>query len=473
MNFKLSFLISGVAISCFTCISCAKEEKKQKNVLFIMVDDLRPELNCFGHPEIISPNIDKLAAKGTSFQRAYCNIAVSAASRASLLTGTRPTRRAFLRGDSHAYKEKPDKMTINDYFQKNGYRTEVRGKIFHYLDDHRIGWDSVHINKYDNMRYLKEENIALQKKGLRGFPYECVEAPDDAYCDGLCAIEALKDLERLSKSAQPFFYALGFFKPHLPFNAPQKYWKLYENIPVSLPENYILKEEYSVPKRALTNWDELRKYSGVPQKGAVNDSIAINMLRGYRACVSYVDAQIGLVIQQLEELGIANNTVIVLLGDHGWNLGEHSLWCKHTILETSLHAPLIIFDPSSKQKGYKCNEVVEYVDIFPTLCEIVGFDIPKQAEGESLFPIINDKNAKSKGYAISRWGHGYTLITNDSLFYTEWWDKNDNVIEKMLFDHKTDPEENYNIAYKEENKELTKELGKKLKLLRGQEFDKY
>lgn len=162
-----------------------------------------------------------------------------------------------------------------------------------------------------------------------------------------------------------------------------------------------------------------------------------------------------------------------MFGDHGWNLGDHSLWCKHTILETCLHAPLIVYDPTAQQKGYRCNEIVEFVDIFPTLCEIAELDIPQQAEGESLIPLINDTKAQSKGYAVSRWMQGYTLVTNDSLFYTEWWNKEDEVIEKMLFDHRTDPNENYNIANLEENQKLTEKLGAKLKALRGAEFDKY
>ena len=476
MNLRPTILMGSIALtSIISTSSCTKKEehKRPKNILLIAIDDLRPELNCFGHTGIISPNIDQLAAQGTSFQRAYCNIPVSGASRSSLLTGTRPTRNTFLGAGSHASKDKKDKIAINDYLKANGYRTEVRGKVFHSPEDHRSGWDSVHVNKYDNLYYLSAENKNLQNQGLRGAPYECVEAPDDAYCDGSCAQEALKDLERLSKSDQPFFYALGFFKPHLPFNAPKKYWDLYKDSLITLPDNYILKEGNNIPKRALTTWGELRRYHGIPAKGAVSDSTAITLIRAYRACVSYVDAQIGLIIEQLEKLGIADETAIVLFGDHGWNLGDHSLWCKHTILETCLHAPLIVYDPTAQQKGYRCNEIVEFVDIFPTLCEIAELDIPQQAEGESLIPLINDTKAQSKGYAVSRWMQGYTLVTNDSLFYTEWWNKEDEVIEKMLFDHRTDPNENYNIANLEENQKLTEKLGAKLKALRGAEFDKY
>lgn len=224
MNLRPTILMGSIALtSIISTSSCTKKEehKRPKNILLIAIDDLRPELNCFGHTGIISPNIDQLAAQGTSFQRAYCNIPVSGASRSSLLTGTRPTRNTFLGAGSHASKDKKDKIAINDYLKANGYRTEVRGKVFHSPEDHRSGWDSVHVNKYDNLYYLSAENNNLQNQGLRGAPYECVEAPDDAYCDGSCAQEALKDLERLSKSDQPFFYALGFFKPHLPFNAPK------------------------------------------------------------------------------------------------------------------------------------------------------------------------------------------------------------------------------------------------------------
>lgn len=285
-------------------IVIAKQIKKVKNILFVAFDDLRPELNCFGKSDIYSPNIDQFAREGVSFQRAYCNIPVSGASRASLLTGTRPTRNTFLTARTYAQKQKKDKTALNDYLKSLGYHTEVRGKVFHFADDHEDGWTVCH-----KKTYIGSLN-ARDKDGKRAF-YE------------------------------------------------------------------------------------------------------------------------------------------------------------------SLDVPLIIYDPSSTLRGYKCNEIVEFVDIFPTICEAVGVEIPTQVEGKSIFSLLKDEKSRSKGYAVCRWQQGYTLITNDSLFYTEWWKKDDQIEGRMLFDHKVDSAENINVVNQEQYADCVWEMSKKLKECRGREFDKY
>lgn len=443
------------------------DSKTKKNIILIAFDDLRTELNCYGADYMYTPNFDKFASSGVIFNRAYCNIPVSGASRASLLTGTRPTRNTFLNFATVAEEQKPDKFGINEYFQSLGYRTEVRGKVFHNPKDHVEGWDKVH--EFFQPNYLKEENI---KCGKLGAPYECVDVDDFEYAEGKRTLGALKDLENLSKSGQPFFYGFGFIKPHLPFVSPQKYWDIYEG-KVSIPDNYRLKENNKIPLQALTKFGELRQYKGVPKEGELSEQEAKKLIQGYRACVSYVDNLFGMIINKIKELGLDNNSIIVLFGDHGWSLGEHGLWCKHTIFETMLNAPLIIYDPSSKLNGKECNEVVEFIDIFPTICEASGVPVPSQAEGMSLVPLMNNEKAKSKGYAVSRWMQGYTFVTDDNLFYTEWWDKDDNVTERMLFDHNNDPDENYNVVNNPQYKDRLNDLSKKLKNSRGAEFDKY
>ena len=200
---------------------------------------------------------------------------------------------------------------------------------------------------------------------------------------------------------------------------------------------------------------------------------ARKLIHGYRACVSFTDAQIGRVLAEFRRLGLDKNTVIVLVGDHGWNLGEHGAWCKHSILNTSLHTPIIIVDPSARLKNYVCNEVVEFVDLFPTLCDLVGVEPPEQLEGQSLRPLLNDPEARSKGYAVARWMQGYTLVTDDGYFYTEWWDNEDRITERLLFDHNIDPDENYNVAVRPEYARKVNELSTLLKQRRGAEFDKY
>lgn len=441
----------------------------KKNVIFIAVDDLRPELNCYGANHMFTPNIDEMAKHGVVFNRAYCNIPVSGASRASLMTGTRPTKNTFLNHKTVAEQQKPDKIALNDYLQSLGYRTEVRGKVFHNSNDHKEGWDMRHPSFPP--QYLSEQNLKVSLKG-RGAPYECMDVHDTVYAEGKRVLAAIKDLERLSKSGQPFFYGLGFIKPHLPFTAPKRYWDMYEG-KVQLPDNYKLKEGNAIPAKAFHNWGELRTYYGVPKSGPVSDEEALKLIQGYRACVSYVDALIGKLMDEIKRIGLDKNTIIVLWGDHGWSLGEHGLWCKHTILETMLHSPLIIVDPTVKLNGKSCNEVVEFVDIFPTVCEAIGVGIPEQCEGESLYPLMNDDKIKSKGYAVSRWGQGYTLVTDDNFFYTEWWDEDKRAVERMLFDHNLDPHENFNVVSDIKYKNRIKEMREQLKKCIGADFDKY
>lgn len=242
---------------------------------------------------------------------------------------------------------------------------------------------------------------------------------------------------------------------------------------VQLPDNYTLKDGNAIPAKAFHNWGELRTYYGVPKSGPVSDEEALKLIQGYRACVSYVDAQIGKLLDEIKRIGLDKNTIIVLWGDHGWSLGEHGLWCKHTILETMLHSPLIIIDPTVKLNGKSCNEVVEFVDIFPTVCDAIGVDIPEQCEGESLYPLMNDDKIKSKGYAVSRWGQGYTLVTDDNFFYTEWWDEDKQAVEKMLFDHTLDLHENFNVVSDIKYKNRIKEMSEQLKKCIGADFDKY
>lgn len=449
----------------------SKKEAPKKNVLLLIVDDMRPELHCYGHEEMITPNMDALAAKGVQFTRAYCNVAVSGATRASLLTGTLPTRNTFLSAHLYSQEQKPDKIALNDYMKENGWFTIVsNGKTFHYQNDHKEGWDLIRPRKIPVKGVHTTEG---QEEGRRPLPYECLDLPDNKYPDGYIADQAVEDLRMLAAQGKPFFYGLGFFKPHLPFNAPKKYWDLYDASSFQLPDNYVLKEGNNIPKRALTGWGELRKYSGTPKKGPLTDEMALKLIHGYHAAVSFTDAQIGKVLDEMKALGLDKNTIVILLGDHGWSLGEHGCWCKHTILETNLHVPFIIYDPDAKANGRKCDEVVEYLSIFPTICEALGLKQPAQLEGESIYPLLNDPKAKSKGWAFCRWNQGYTLVTDEGYFYTEWWDKEDNVLDRLLFDHRVDPDENYNVVGRKEYRHTADSLSRLLMKRRGPEFDKY
>jgi iduronate 2-sulfatase len=357
--------------------SCNSETTKNQipetpNILFIAVDDLRPELGCYGKTHIQSPNIDRLAAEGTRFDRSYCNIPVCGASRASLMTGLRPARNRFLTYFTWADEDAPGITTLPKHFRNNGYQTISNGKIFHHETDASNSWDEIWHPKSSSKSwrdYALPENIGADSSGTkRGAPVERAELADNGYKDGKTAEKVIQDLKKLKEQDKPFFLAAGFLKPHLPFNAPEKYWAIYDG-KVSLPDNNYPPE--NAPKESIHAFGELRAYAGVPEKGPVTDEMALELIHGYYACVSYTDAQIGLVLDALEELELEESTIVILWGDHGWNLREHGLWCKHCNYETSLHTPMIVKVPGTKQVN-STREIVEYVDIYPTLCELAG-----------------------------------------------------------------------------------------------------
>tara|TARA_B110000196_G_scaffold66583_1_gene56309 strand:+ start:3303 stop:4682 length:1380 start_codon:yes stop_codon:yes gene_type:complete len=425
----------------FSLVVSAQNQPQPKNVLFIMVDDLRPELSLYGQNQIISPNIDALGASGVTFNRAYCNVPVCGASRASLLTGVRPTPNRFLTYHSRIKKDMPDVINMAQYFKNRGYSTISNNKITHIKND-IDAWDDEWYPKSKNWRnYLSEENLILQASNKAGYAYENIDVPDAAYIDGQTALKSVEDLKQFKANGQPFFLAVGFVKPHLPFNAPKKYWDLYDPNSITLPENATFPK--SAPQRANHKWGELRAYIDIPKKGPVPDPIAKKLIHGYYASVSYVDAQIGVLIKGLTELGLRENTIIVLVGDHGWSLSDHGLWAKHSNFEVALQVPLIISD-SSLPKAVHTNSIAELVDIYPTLCELTAGESPTHLQGSSLVSALEAPGTIFKDVALARWQKGETLIV-DQLFYTEWQRK-DKVVSKMLYNHETDPNETNNLA---------------------------
>lgn len=447
-------------------------QHKKSNVLFVIVDDLRPELGCYGNTVVLSPNIDKLAKEGVVFTRAYCNVPVCGASRASLLTGTRPTDYRFLNYLSRADKDNSSAVTAPGYFRKNGYYTVSLSKVFHFQDDSREVWDEIWAPSSRNgspRNYQLPENIA-KDSGLKmgGMPYEMADVPDSTYFDGEIALKATNYLRRFAKAGQPFFLAVGFKKPHLPFNAPVKYWDMYDPKRIGLAPNPLQPE--NAPSQAFHPWKELRSYYSVPKEGPLSDDMALKLRHAYYACVSYVDAQIGLLIQELKNTGLDRNTIVVLCGDHGWNLGENALWGKHCNFNWSLNAPLIFKSPGIN-KGKKSNAITEFIDIYPTLCELCGLKKPSHLDGESLVNRLKKPGKKEDDYAVCKWDNGLTYIEGND-FYTEWYDKNDHIITNMLYDHTIDPDENTNLSVKPEYAQKVEELSKKLRSKRGNNFFK-
>jgi len=468
------------------------------NVLFIVVDDLRPELGCYGKDDIKSPNIDALAASGMVFDRAYCQQAVCSPSRTSVMTGMRPDTSKVWDLKTHFRLAQPDVVTLQQAFMKDGYFVQGMGKIYHgKLDDApswSVPWFTPKAPKYVAPESLATEKAAAlatggspdedeagQKKkkenpenaeggstsaNSRGPAYECADVPDNTYQDGMVADLAVKTLQDLAKKDQPFFLAVGFVKPHLPFVSPKKYWDMYDPADIKLATNRFVAKDS--PKYAVNpNDGEIRAYSGIPPKGDMPDDLARKLRHAYYAGVSYTDAQIGRVMAELKELGLDKNTIVVLWGDHGWNLGEHSLWGKHTNVENDVNAPLIISAPGQKTAGQHSTALTEFVDIYPTICDLAGVPLPAHLEGVSLKPLMEDPKRTWKTAAFSQYPRksdgqalmGYTMRT-DRYRFTVWVDRADHakVDAIELYDHQTDPQENTNVAKDPANTDLVKSL---------------
>jgi arylsulfatase A-like enzyme len=470
--------ISTLFLASLTVYSCAnqKEEKKKKpNILFIAVDDLRPQLGCYGNPQIKTPNMDLLAADGAIFNQAYCNIAVSGASRGSILTGLYPTKTRFTDYKVRVDIDAPGVKTMPQLFKENGYITMSLGKVFHHPDDalqswsvtpwrpdypdsltQQVNWKDYQSagNKLIAKTYTPENEVNV----FVGKPFEWVEAEDDIYYDGKIANRAVEELAKAAEKEEPFFLAVGFLKPHLPFNAPKKYWDMYSKEDIQLAKNPFMPE--NAPSAAKSNWGELRAYYGVPKEGPVDDSLEFNLVHGYYACTSYTDAMIGKLLAQLKELDLEENTIVILWGDHGWLLGEHGLWCKHSTFEKAAHCPVLLKGPGINPYT-EINSLIEYVDLYPSLCEFAGIPLPDHLDGRSFVPLLNDQKQQWKDAVYNRYGNGETIKT-ERFMYTEFQDDKGKIFARMLYDHSIDPEENKNIAEEPENATVVEELSSML-----------
>jgi arylsulfatase A-like enzyme len=445
-------------------------DAERPNVLFIAVDDLRPELRCYGKPLIHSPNLDALASSGVLFERAYCMVPTCGASRASLMTGLRPSRTRFVTYLTRADEDAPGIATLNTHFKRNGYYTVSNGKVFHHREDAGAGWSEPAWRPTAGSYRLKASQSVQGRRGakgkrLRGPAYESSDSADNEYADGMIATKAVDDLRRLADHDGPFFLAVGFMKPHLPFVAPKKYWDLYDPNAITLPENYRVPS--GAPDEAIHSSGELRAYSGIPPKGPVSEQTARSLIHGYYACVSFADAQIGRVLDELERLELQDQTIVVLWGDHGWNLGDHTLWCKHSCFESSMHAPLIIRAPGING-GTKTGALTEFIDLYPTLCDLAGIEKPSHLQGHSLVGLMNDPMAPGKNAAIGRFQSGDTIRT-DRYRFSEYTTTGGAPVANMLYDHESDPLENENLAARSENLATVRSLSKELNTRKGRD----
>ena len=475
-------IMLALTISMYSCQQANDSENKHPNILFIAVDDLRTELGCYGNEAIKSPNIDKLASQGILFRRAYCQEPICMSSRASLMSGLRPdTLRIFmnLALNEHA----PGVLTINQHFQNNGYQIWASGKIYHHGIDREIQWGEKRVlpeTEEQGRGYLSEEAIGILDEydayyrenrggpgGGRGPAYESPDVPDNAYHDGEMTDLAIEQLAEYKSSDQPFFMAVGYKKPHLPFNAPKKYWDLYDVNEIEMADNPYLPE--NVSEHFDYTFGELRNYAGIPKgREPFSDTLSRNLKHGYYACVSYIDAQIGRLLDELKKNGLDKNTIVILWGDHGWKLGEHGMWCKHTPFELDGHVPLMLRVPGQTKTSLKTDALVEFVDIYPTLCELAGLELPDHLQGRSFVPLIEDPDRPWKEGAITVWPNNrnnpermvvsYTVQT-DRYRYTEWIQASTGeLVARDLFDHEVDPDENVNISGLPENADLLDKL---------------
>lgn len=403
------------------------ETAARPNVLFIAVDDLRTNLGCYGDPIAITPNLDRLAKEGTLFERAYTQIAVCNPSRASLLTGCRPDTLGVWDLKTNFRKASPGRVTLPEYFKDNGYFTRSFGKIFHGgkgMTD-PTSWsvpEELYVGRKSEYRNPRNQNPG------KNDAMEFEDLPDDQYPDAWIAQAAIDFLKKDKSGEPPFFLAVGFRKPHLPFVAPKRYWDLYEKTSFSpVPQS---EPPQKAPAIALHDSPEIRGYGDVPDSGPIEKKQIADLRRGYYAASSFVDAQIGRVLDALRETGLDKNTVIVFWSDHGYHLGEHNLWSKTTNYELDTHVPLIIAAPGRKQVGTRIPKPVELLDIYPTVVALCGLPAPAGLEGVSLAGVLDQPSLVPKDRAISQFARpwfyrgapqamGYSVRT-DTHRYTEW-----------------------------------------------------
>jgi arylsulfatase A-like enzyme len=473
---SLVILLGLLALSPFSLLAAPGKY----NVLFVAVDDLRPELGCYGVSSIKTPHVDGLAARGLLFNRAYCQQAVCNPSRASLMTSLRPESTGVLDLPTHFRAKVPEAVTVAQHFKDQGYFSQRFGKIFHVghgnYDDKfswseqspplKAKWSPPPKNAATETKSKKSGKKGVpqikNEKGEKGPAYAAPDVPDSDLQDGQIADQAIEFLQK--HKAEPFFLGVGFLKPHLPFITPKKYWSLYQEKDIPLAVNPF--HPHNTPIWTGNNSGELRSYEDIPSVGPVDEKLARVLKHGYFAATSYMDAQLGRVLAELDRLGLREKTVIVFWGDHGWHLGEHDMWCKHTDYEVATRAPLIISVPGQKSAGVKTDALVEFVDVFPSLADVCGLPTPKGLEGTSFKPLLDDPLRPWKKAVFSVWpkkipeqgaGMGYAM-RKDRYRLVDWTVPGKDFHYYELFDHQADPQENENLAAMPQYQSLLKDL---------------
>jgi iduronate 2-sulfatase len=468
-KFRLTQAI--VLLSIFGSSLLHAVDKAKPNVLLILVDDLKPALGSFGDPVAISPNIDRLAAQGMRFEMAYCNQSVCMASRYNLMLGSRSTSTGFYSFGTQFREVYPDAVTLPQHFMNHGYVAHSMGKVFHIghgntNDD--ASWSVPHhpdkvieyvLPESNNRELTREEGLFTNQGSVdenrkprpRGAAWEAADVLDYAYADGRIAETAVDRLRWLKENEEkPFFLAVGFVRPHLPFSAPKKYWDMYDRYKLPMPE--FVDAPKDAPSYAVKRRGEIMAFKPIPTTEPFPSDITRQLIHGYYASISYMDAQVGKVLVGLEKHGFADNTIVVLWGDHGWHLGDHGSWTKHSNYEQSNRIPIIIAAPGVTKPGSVTHQLTETVDIYPTLASLAGLNSPKTSQpidGLDLTPVLENGKKRIRGYAYHSFpkaGRVGRAIRNDRYRIVEWKSYDNGDIDYELYDYEKDPLEQVNIA---------------------------
>jgi arylsulfatase A-like enzyme len=468
-----TFFIASTIIGCKNKdgdISVANLSLEKQNILFISIDDFRPKISSYGETKMITPNIDKLASEGLQFNNAYTNIAVCGASRASIMTGIRPSEKRFNDFSTRASVDTPNAIPLNRIFKENGYETISYGKIYHHKDDFQEYWTEkdggqIQSDFQDPISIARIENAERGEYGKKQPTFEYPDVDDYAYNDGKITKRAINKLKALKSKNKSFFMAIGYVSPHLPFIQPKKYWDMYDHDAIKLADNsFQPKNSPDIAIEAQHNSAEMRKnYLDIPENGKLDDSLARNLIHGYYASVTYMDALIGELIKALDDLGLRENTTIVFWSDHGYFLGEHGFWCKHSTFEEAVKIPFIISSPNHI-KNKTTASFTELVDVYPTLCEIANIKAPTYLQGESLIPVLENPSTILKTEVYTRYKQGEAVIDKD-FSYTEFYE-GEKYLGNMLYDNLNDYKQNTDISKLSSNELIVKKYRKKLKVMR-------
>ena len=515
-KFLFLILIGFLGLSCITTSKGRKNIDKQPNILFIAVDDLKPLLGSYGNQVIKTPNIDKLSSQATVFLNNHCQQAVCGPSRSSLLTGLYPDHTKVWDLQTLIRDKNPEILTLPQHFKNNGYQTVAFGKIFDLrsvdkghdkkswtipyknidpsemeassslvdAENRIIGPALGHYQKLETKKLIAKFIKEGRKNGVknpRAYALskikpvtECIEIEDEGYMDGIIAKRGIETLSEFAGSEKPFFLALGFKKPHLPFVAPKKYWDMYESDEVAMAQ--FQNKAKGSPSQAYHNSGEIGKYTDDEgnfiyqnlKNERLSEDVQKHLIHGYYASVSYIDAQVGKVLDKLRELSLDDNTIVILWGDHGWHLGDHGLWCKHSNFEQATRSPMILSIPDVD--GQKISTPSSFVDIFPTLSDLAGIELPSHLEGNNLAPLIKGKESRIAKYAVSQYRRGEQImgyaIRSDRYRFVKWIQRDyrnsppynsGKTIATELYDYEKDPNETVNQANETEYQQIVEE----------------